>query len=135
MKHFVLDSFALLAYIQDEPGAAEVEEILEQSRLGQARAFSSLINVGEVLYQVERRWGDESVAHYLGILQELPVTIAQVTPNRVYAAAHIKATHPISYADCFVAGLAQELNAEVLTGDPEFRKLGNSVQVRWLPQR
>lgn len=36
---FVLDSFALLAFAQDQPGAAEVKFILTQASKGQARVF------------------------------------------------------------------------------------------------
>lgn len=31
-KAYVLDSFALLAYLQDEPGAGEVEKILRAAQ-------------------------------------------------------------------------------------------------------
>lgn len=135
VKRFVLDSFALLAHLQNEPGAIEVRAVLEQASDGWAQIFISLINLGEALYYVERRRGADKVPYFLNLIEQLPLRVVSVTPQRVYRAAHLKATYPISYADCFAAGLAQELKAEVLTGDPEFRKLGNSVQVRWLPQR
>jgi predicted nucleic acid-binding protein len=48
------------------------------------------------------------------------------------AAAHLKANHRLSYADAFAAALAREYNAAVVTGDPEFRALGDKVRLAWL---
>ena len=47
-------------------------------------------------------------------------------------AGRLKASHPISYADCFAAALAGQLNTKVVTGDPEFKKLENEVGVEWM---
>lgn len=134
MKRFVLDSYALLAHTQDEPGAAEVHAVLEEAANGQAQLFVSLINLGEVLYQLERRWGAAYLPQYLNEFEQLPVTVIDATRERVYHAAHLKAGHAISYADAFAAALAQELDAVVLTGDPEFHKLGDATRVQWLPR-
>lgn len=135
MDRYVLDSFALLAYLQAEPGGAMVKTILHEAKAGQAAAFISLINLGEVLYKLERQQGAGSVPGSIALLESLPLIVAEATRARVYAAAHLKANYAISYADTFVAALAQELDAVVLTGDPEFRKLGDTVRVQWLQQR
>ena len=50
------------------------------------------------------------------------------------AAAHLKAQHPISYADAFVVALAQQMQATLLTGDPEFSQVESLVAVEWLLQ-
>ena len=71
----------------------------------------------------------------IALLDSLPLIVTEVTRARVYAAARLKANYAISYADTFVAALAQELDAVVLTGDPEFRKLGDTVRIQWLQQR
>ena len=49
------------------------------------------------------------------------------------AAAHVKAHHAISYADAFAVALAQQMQATILTGDPEFGKIEHLVAVEWLP--
>ncbi|MCP4579599.1 MAG: type II toxin-antitoxin system VapC family toxin [Deltaproteobacteria bacterium] len=51
--------------------------------------------------------------------------------DRVLDAAHIKARHAISYADAFAVSLAQELNATVVTADPEFNKVQPLVNILW----
>lgn len=135
MDRYVLDSFALLAYLQAEPGGVVIKTILHEAATGQAETFISLINLGEVLYRLERQQGAGSLPDSIGLLESLPLIIAEVTRARVYAAARLKANYAISYADTFVVALAQELDAVVLTGDPEFRKLGSAVRVQWLQQR
>lgn len=52
--------------------------------------------------------------------------------NYVLDAAHIKAHHPISYADAFAVALAVRESAIVLTGDPEFEAVKTLVEVEWL---
>jgi len=51
------------------------------------------------------------------------------------AAAHVKAHHPISYADAFAVALAQEMDASVVTGDPEFECVEELIPVVWLPTK
>jgi hypothetical protein len=39
----------------------------------------------------------------------------------------------MSYADCFAAALAKIKNAELVTGDPEFKAVEHELKkVRWL---
>jgi len=45
-----------------------------------------------------------------------------VTPERVLAAARIKATHPLAHADAFAIATAAAHRAVLLTGDPEITK-------------
>ena len=129
---FVLDTFAFVAYIRDQAGADRVREVLTGSEEGHHHCHMSVINVGEVAYLVERRNGVQGVLQFLASLRHLPVAIADATFQRVLAASHIKAMHPMSYADAFAAALAQELDAPVLTGDPEFRLIEHPVRVEWI---
>ena len=54
------------------------------------------------------------------------VALDDVTAERVLAAAHVKARHPIAFADCCAAVTAAARDATLLTGDPEIleRDLG-----------
>jgi len=78
----------------------------------------SWMNVGEIAYLLERRHGlDEATA----VIRSLRSAVAldDVSAERVLAAAHLKAAHPIAYADCFAAATAIARDATLLTGDPE----------------
>jgi len=54
------------------------------------------------------------------------VALDEVSAERVLAAAHLKARHPIAFADCFAAVTAAARDATLLTGDPAIleRQLG-----------
>ena len=47
-------------------------------------------------------------------------------------AADFKARHSISLADACAAALAKEKNADLVTGDPEFKSLERELGIRWL---
>ena len=70
----------------------------------------------------------------LAAIDQLPIKIIEADRRLALAAAHVKAHYPISYADAFVVALAQQMQAVILTGDPEFSKIEHLVAVEWLPQ-
>lgn len=129
---YILDSFALLAYFQAEPSGLRVKDILKQAKAEDALAFLSLINFGEIMYNVGRRLGDERATETLQDVLRLPIHLAEVTMDRVLAAAQVKAHYAISYADAFAVALAQELNATLVTGDPEFKQVESLISLLWL---
>ena len=131
-SRYVLDSFALLAHLGDEAGAARVRAVLKAASLGRAQVFVSAINLGELVYITERERGLVQAQMALNAVEQLPIQILEATRERVLAAAHIKASHAISYADAFVVAAAQEMGATILTGDPEFRTVEGLVPVEWL---
>jgi predicted nucleic acid-binding protein len=109
-----LDSWAVLAWLDgDEPAAAAVQDVFESER-----PWMSWLNVGEVAYQVERRHGAREAALVVRRLRAASA-LDDVTAERVLAAAHIKAEHPIAFADCIAAATAAGRDATLLTGDPE----------------
>lgn len=120
-----LDSWAVLAWLDDEEPAATAV----QDAFAAGRPWMSWINVGEVAYQLERRHGaDESAL----VVRRLRAALAldDVTPGRVLGAAHIKAKHPIAFADCFAAATAAAHDAILLTGDPELLDRDVGCRVR-----
>ena len=129
---FVLDSFALLAYLQDEPVASHIEKLLENAGKEKCRLFLSMINLGELLYITERRGGVAKAQEALALIRQLPIEIVPVDEQIVFAAAHIKANHAISYADCFAVATAIQENATIVTGDAEFQSVEAIVKVEWL---
>ena len=129
---YVLDAFALLAYLRGEPGAERVRDLLLRARSGEARLYLCLVNYGEVLYISERQGGRPAAEEAIRIVDHLPLEIVPADRDLTFAAAHLKARYPISYVDAFAAALAQKLGATLVTGDPEFRKVEAVVEVEWL---
>jgi ribonuclease VapC len=132
----VLDSFALLAYLEGEAGMPRVRSILEGAEARRHAVYVSLINLGEALYITERERGLAAARRALGAVDQLPVDVVEVSRATVLEAAHIKARFRIAYADAFAVVAARQHRAIVMTGDPEFRPLADAglVAVEWLPR-
>jgi predicted nucleic acid-binding protein len=133
-KVYVLDSFAVVAYLSNEPAAPFIRDLLKQARRKRAHLWLSLINYGESLYIIERERGLLAVHRSISLIDQLPIAIADVDRSAVFTAAHFKARYPISYADAFSASLAKRKNAELLTGAPEFNATESEISIHWLPR-
>lgn len=133
----VFDAFALIAWLQGESGARQVEEWLVKAEHNDVEIFVSIINLGEVYYRLQKIGKFEAAEEFLGDIRTraIPIRVAPATNRRVWAAARLKAKYPIAYADGFAAALAQELHSPLLTGDRDFELLAKdgSLQVVWLP--
>lgn len=132
-----LDAFALLCWLQDEPGADRVEEYLERATAEEGfRCWISWINLGEVYYRLCRTRGmAEADAFWGDVCRSIPVTPVGVTAGRILEAARLKARYPIALADAFAVQLSREMGLPLVTGDPEIRLLEEQgvLQVIWLP--
>ena len=131
---FVLDSFALLAFLQGEAGMARIKALLIAAEQDECWVYLSWINLGEVLYITERGQGVRRAQEVLARVQTLPVQLLEATSQAVLDAAHIKATHKLSFADAFAVTAALHENAIILTGDPEFESVEQIVRVEWLEE-
>lgn len=109
----VLDSWALLAYLKDEAAAKRIEG----AWLDEGAAISS-INLGEVLYIRTREDGEDSA---LTTIETVRKRLEVIDPDwsLVVAAAKIKASGGLSYADAFCIATAVARSAPLWTGDPE----------------
>ena len=130
---YILDSFAVLALLEGEPGSEQVARLLRRAEAGEARLLMTWVNVGEVAYIVERRWGREWVCRMLAALEATAVEILPVGRDLALTAASIKAEHPLAYADAFAAALAVSERGMLVTGDPEFERLRDRIRIQWLP--
>ncbi len=129
---YILDSFALLAFLEGEPSADRIQVILQAAQEARAQVYLSVINLGEVLYITERERSLVIAQQVLAAIEQLPLELLDASQTRVLAAAHIKANYPIAYADAFAVAAAQEFQATVVTGDPEFAKVTALIRVEWL---
>jgi len=132
MKQYVMDSFAIIAFFEDEPGADRVSLVLRSLLDRKAKAYMSVINWGEVYYNVLRDQGVEIAEKVIGQLRQYPIELVDADKSLTYEAAKSKGRYRIAYADCFAAALSHRLNAEIVTGDPEFKKLEGDYSILWL---
>ncbi|HZM01917.1 MAG TPA: PIN domain-containing protein [Candidatus Saccharimonadales bacterium] len=127
----VLDSFALVAYFRDEPGAGEVEDLLIAAGKKDIPLHMTDVNYAEVKYCIVKRDGAKAWAEAAKILEGLPIDFHSTTRALADAAADFKARHKMSLADAFAAALAREKGAELITGDPEFKALEREIKIIW----
>jgi ribonuclease VapC len=130
---YLLDSWAVLAYLKREPPADErVIALLEQASQGIASLQISIINLGEVYYSLGRLRGEDFAEQVLADLRLLPIEILPVDEVAVFDAARWKMRYPLSYADAFAAAAAEEHQAILLTGDPELLALKDILKIESL---
>jgi ribonuclease VapC len=125
----------MLAYLEGEPAAQEVRQMLRRARKKEIFAYFSLINYGECLYIVEREQGLQQAQRAIGVIDQLPLRVVPVDRPLVFEAARFKARYPISYADAFCVAIARRNNARILTGDPEFKSVEAEANIHWLAGR
>ncbi len=132
MKRYVFDSYAMIAYFEDEPGAGRVAQILRQLIQGRAKGYMSVVNWGEVYYNTMREEGIAEAEKVILQLDKFPLRIVEVNRELAYEAAKLKGKYSVAYADCFAVALSAKLNASLVTGDPEFQKVKERISIQWI---
>ncbi|GAB4573655.1 MAG: PIN domain-containing protein [Anaerolineales bacterium] len=128
----VLDSYALMAFFEDEPGADFVRELIRKAVEGDTNLLMTAVNLGEVWYAIARNNSPEVADQYIHEIKGMGIEIVDVDWNLTRQAAAFKANGNISYADCFAAALAKLKKAELVTGDKEFKALEGEIKVAWV---
>lgn len=131
-KKQLLDTFAVLAWLQDEPSALAVELILQDAKSDGTELLMTLINLGELYYILRRSLSAVETRALLDMILDLPVRAIPVSEDLVWEAAEIKARNPLSYADCFAVAAARREGAALVTGDPEFKRVDGMIRIQWL---
>ncbi|MDP3017208.1 MAG: type II toxin-antitoxin system VapC family toxin, partial [Deltaproteobacteria bacterium] len=97
----ILDSWALLCYLEQEPGFEKMIDLFEKAVESSKPLLMCIVNWGEVYYQIARRFGKQKVQEIEQLIQTLPITLVEANKELTREAARIKATKPMAYADCF----------------------------------
>jgi ribonuclease VapC len=127
----VLDAHPVVAFINGEAGAPLIEALLDRAGRGDTRLLMAVVNVAEVMIVQERRGGADASHQTLELLQDLPIDLVTVDLELAARAAYFKVRGGMSFADCFAAAVAQRDGAPVLTGDREFERVADSIDVLW----
>lgn len=131
----VLDTSAWFTLAEAEAGADKVESYLAEAWMGRVAAHASFVSLTELEYIRTREQGPESAAELIAFVKKQPVTWHHSDDALCSAAAKLKAAHRISFADSFVAALAQRLGATLVHKDPELNTLNGVVKVEMLPPK
>ncbi|HEY4415450.1 MAG TPA: type II toxin-antitoxin system VapC family toxin [Verrucomicrobiae bacterium] len=127
-----MDSYALIAYFRDEPGAEFIEDLLVAAERKDSRLHMTEVNYAEVKYSIIKRDGMTAWNEVAKILPGLPIEFHAANHLLADIAADYKAQYKMSLADAFAVALAKEKKAELVTGDQEFKPLEKEIKINWL---
>ena len=131
---YVLDASALLRYLDREPGADRVRDLIKSHVAAKNQIAISAIQWGEVACVLFKRHGHSRAVHGLARLERLQFDVVAATAERAQRAALIKMQRKISYADAFAVELASDSQNHLLvTADFDFKLVENDIMIEFLP--
>lgn len=128
----VLDSWALMCFLEQEAGHEKVIDLFEQATHSSRPLLMCVVNWGEVYYQVMRRLGEAKAQEIERLIRSFPIDVVNVDQDLTREAARFKAAKRMAYADCFAAAIAKVNKAELVTGDKEFKQIERDVKILWV---
>lgn len=131
-KATVLDSWAVMAYLEDETAGKEVADLIVDAHQNDKPLFMSVVNAGEVWYILARELSVVDADNAITDLRQLGIEFVDADWPLAKLAGSFKAQHKMSLADCYAAALAKLKKAELVTGDKEFRQVDNEINIHWL---
>ncbi|MCI0554186.1 MAG: PIN domain-containing protein [Anaerolineae bacterium] len=130
-KSFVLDTSALMAFIEKEEGAERVREILLKKS-----TIIHWLSIMETVYISQRELGEEEALTRYALLKKLNAKIIWDADEALLLnAARIKSTHSLSLADSVIAAITAQYKAILIHKDPEYEPLQDVLEMEILPYR
>lgn len=131
-RRYVLDGYALLAFLEGGQGALCLRDLMEQGKGQRALVATSVVNVAEALSVIEKERGVVSAQATLARLWDLPLQRHDAGEALALGAARMRAQRDVPYADCYALALARQMGATLVTGNPALRRAGDLVNIEWL---
>ena len=133
---FVLDSSAVLRYIDNEAGGDRVKAIFETCVRGQAAMRISALQWGEIAGRLRKRLGPSAATRVLDSLMPTELQIVPATGEHAVRAAGLRLDRKIPYADGFALDLAIGSSEHVLvTADYDFKAVADLARIEFLPAK
>ena len=128
---YLLDTSALLSFIEDEAGADRVEEVLRKPTT--MLPWPILMETYYVTLQEE---GQAEADRRIALIKQLKVIILwDMDEATLLTAARLKAEHRVSLADAIIAAFAIRRDAVLMHKDPEFDALTGLLPMEALPYK
>ena len=131
-KAFVLDSWSIIAYLEDEPSGQKIADIIANAHEEEIPVCMAVINAGEVWYIIAREISEQEANNSINQLYELRIQFKDIDWDLTQQAARFKSQHNMSYADCYAGALARSIKADLVTGDSEFKAIEDVVNILWV---
>jgi len=121
---YLLDTSAVLTFLEDEDGADRVEVILRQEQI--VLPYCVLL---EAYYITLQEQAEDVADKRYALLKHLPATILwEMDEPTLLTAGRFKAQHRLSLADAIIAAFALRQDAILVHKDPEFEALMGTVE-------
>jgi PIN domain nuclease of toxin-antitoxin system len=117
MKKLVLDTSAILAFLEDKPGAEEVQDLLEKAIANGLILFVPVTSWAAVCEQVWRRSGRGTGEHVLQQLRQLPLAFVQIDQTIAKSAAEVTLETGLSLLTSIGAVIARDRKATFVTAE------------------
>ncbi|MFH2104547.1 MAG: type II toxin-antitoxin system VapC family toxin [Chloroflexota bacterium] len=131
-KALVLDSWSVIAYLEDEPAGQQVADLIAGAHEDGIPVSMSVVNAGEVWYIIAREISEAEANGSIKELRELRIQFVDVDWELTQEAAQFKSKNKMSYADCYAVALAKSKKADLVTGDTEFKVVEEQVKIQWV---
>jgi len=124
----------MIAFLNDEPGADIVEELLVKAGQNDIELIINALNALEIYYDVYRVDGADMANKTLEKIRHLPIKIVDAISNEVFQeAGKLKATCKISLADSIALAEANVRQTQIVTADHhEFDELESEKKIKVL---
>ena len=131
-KALVLDTWAVIAFLEDEPSGQPIAELIANAHEEAIPIYICVVNAGEVWYIIAREVSEDEANGSIKELQELRIQFVDAGWELTHEAARFKAHNKMSYADCYAAALAKSMKADLVTGDTEFKAIEDQIKIQWV---
>jgi len=130
-RPWLLDTSALLSYIEDEAGADRVEQALKQPTT--IVPWPVLLETHYVTLQLR---GQAEADRRIALIKQLNVKILwDMDESTLLTASRLKAEHRVSLAAAIIAAFAIRRGAVLMHKDPEFDALTGLLPLEALPYK
>jgi predicted nucleic acid-binding protein len=130
-RPWLLDTSALLSFIEDETGADRIEQALKQPTT--LVPWPVLL---ETHYVTLQKRGQAEADRRIALIKQLKVEILWgMDESTLLTASKLKAEHRVSLADAIIAAFAIRRGAVLMHKDPEFDALTGLLPMEALPYK
>ena len=128
MNKYVLDTSAILMFIDNEKGDEEIESLLIKALNAEIELFISVISCIEIFYISWREQGKKIAIERLEFINDLPIIQEALWKELTKIIVEIKTTKTMSFAASCIAGLSNFKKAILVHRDPEFDRIKDIIQ-------
>ena len=135
MEIYVLDTSAILTYLEDEDGADFVEHLLIKAENREIFIYIAFITLTEVFYITLYEKNEIEAQRRIDLIKALEIQIIESDEIFNISAGKLKARYRISLADAYIAALCENCRGILVHKDPEYESLSVLIKEYRLPYK